>query len=118
VQSLNKNQLNNRQAPQQGYCKKLCGYWRDNRLFFFYEIISGNMLKHFFKKIGLGCLAGDSIIETMIEWIQRVITPRWLPLVLRPFLTGAFLPLILFFWLDYRYLKDQSKDSSPLSDLE
>lgn len=87
-------------------------------MFWFHEFLTGNMLKNFFKSVGLGCLAGDSILESIVEWFQKTFTPKWLPLALRPFLTGLFLPMILFFWFDLAYLRDQSKDSDPLSDTE
>jgi hypothetical protein len=79
---------------------------KTNRLFFFYEFISGNILKHLLRSIQLGCLTGKSCIESGIGWLQGAITPKSLPLILRPFLTGGFLPMILFFWLDFIYLRD------------
>lgn len=105
-------------ASEQPYFTRFCGYWQSNRLFWFHEFLTGNMLKNVFKSIGLGCLAGDSFVEAGVEWLQRVLTPSWLPLVLRPFVTGAFIPMIFFFWFDLAYLKNMSKDSDPLSDVE
>lgn len=102
-------------AENEGYCRWLVRLVKTNRLFFFYEFLSGNMLKHFLRSHHLGCLAGDGIVEPAVECLQDCITPKGLPLALRPFLTGGFLLMILFFWLDLVYLRDYTR-TEPMSD--
>lgn len=72
--------------------------------------MSGNFIKQVFRKFGLGCMCAKSntdAVEQVTLGIYSKITPGWLPNVLRPFLAGMFLPMLLLFYLNYQYFKNE-----------
>lgn len=72
--------------------------------------MTGNFVKKVFMSFGLGCFCGSNsktdLIESVLLRVYEIITPNWLSNCLRPFFCGLFFPMILLFYLDYKYIKN------------
>jgi hypothetical protein len=92
--------------------------FKENKLFFCHEFMSGSFIKNVFAYLQLGCLFSKNnapdLIETLLLGIYNVITPNWLANCLRPFLCGLFFPMLVLFYLNYQYVQNAFDVSSNL----